>query len=460
LRRYTRTAAAAKPEFQGFIAKFLICRRKTAADRHRNRSASGSNPDLFASPADTSHTNFCDGVEAPEAIPERLKQEVTHCWEDTMNEATRIRPAAGELGASGEQYQNLHEFVRKARANLNQNAWDYIVGAAETETTMRRNRMALDEIAFRPRVLRNVAKVDASVEVFGRKLRLPVMLAPVGALEIFDPAGAAASVARGAGTFGAAHMLSSVSEPGLEKVAEAAPGALRIYQLYVRGDDNFVEDCVSRAIANGYTAFCLTVDTAHYSRRERDIAKRYVRESRIRATGGDFQKGLEWRTVKLIKDKYKIPLVIKGIATAEDAAIALDHGVEWIYVSNHGGRQLDHGRGAMHVLPEIVSAVAGRAKIMVDGSFCRGSDIVKAIAMGADLVGIGRLQCWALAAAGEAGIVRMLELLEDEVIRSLGLLGVTKFAELDKSYLHAATPTNLPHVFSAFPLLEIEPYRY
>jgi isopentenyl diphosphate isomerase/L-lactate dehydrogenase-like FMN-dependent dehydrogenase len=126
-----------------------------------------------------------------------------------MNEATRIRPGtAAELGASGEEFQNLHEFVRKARANLNQNAWDYIVGAAETETTMRRNRMALDEIAFRPRVLRNVAKVDASVEVFGRKLRLPVMLAPVGALEIFDPGGAAA-VARGADTFGAAHMLSS-----------------------------------------------------------------------------------------------------------------------------------------------------------------------------------------------------------------------------------------------------------
>ena len=377
-----------------------------------------------------------------------------------MNEAPRIRPAAtAELGASTEEFQNLHEFVRKARANLNQNAWDYIVGAAETETTMRRNRMALDEIAFRPRVLRNVAKVDASVERFGRKLRLPVVLAPVGALEIFDP-GSAASVARGAGTFGAAHMLSSVSEPGLEKVAEAAPDALRMYQLYVRGDDAFVEDCVGRAIAGGYAAFCLTVDTAHYSRRERDIAKRYVRESRLRATGGDFQKGLEWRTVKLIKDKFRIPLVIKGIATAEDAALAVDHGVDWIYVSNHGGRQLDHGRGSMQVLPEVVSAVAGRAKIMVDGSFCRGSDIVKAIAMGADLVGIGRLQCWALAANGEAGILRMLELLEDEVIRSLGLLGVRNFAELDKSYLHAATATNPPHVFSAFPLLEIDPYRY
>ena len=376
-----------------------------------------------------------------------------------MNEA--IRPARNvELGASGEEFQNLHEFIRKARANLNQNAWDYIVGAAETETTMRRNRMALDEIAFRPQVLRNVAKVDASVERFGRKMRLPVMLAPVGALEIFDPKGAAASVTRGVGRFGAAHMLSSVSEPGLEKVAEAAPDAVRLFQLYVRGDDAFVEDHVSRAVANGYAAFCLTVDTAHYSRRERDIAKRYVRESRLRSTGGDFQKGLEWRTVKLIKDKYKIPLVLKGIATSEDAAIALDHGVEWIYVSNHGGRQLDHGRGAMHVLPEIVDAVKGRAKIMVDGGFCRGSDVVKAIAAGADIVGIGRMQCWALAAAGEAGVHRMLELLEDEVIRSLGLLGATSFAEVNKSMLHPATATNAPSVFSAFPLLEIEPYRY
>lgn len=376
-----------------------------------------------------------------------------------MNDGTPIQPMAAELGASGEEYQNLHEFIRKARSNLNQNAWDYIVGAAETETTMRRNRMALDEIAFRPRVLRNVTKVDASVELFGRKLRLPVVLAPVGALETFDP-GAGAAVARAAGSFGAAHMLSSVSEPGLEEVAEAAPNALRMYQLYVRGGDAFVEDCVSRAIERGYAAFCLTVDTAHYSRRERDIAKRYVRASRVRATGGDFQKGLDWRTVKLIKDKFRIPLAIKGIATAEDAAIALDHGVEWIYVSNHGGRQLDHGRGAMQVLPEIVAAVAGRAKIMVDGSFCRGTDIVKAIAMGADLVGIGRLQCWALAAAGEAGVVRMLELLEDEVMRCLGLLGVTSFAELNKSYVHQATPTNLPHVLSAFPLLDIEPYRY
>lgn len=377
-----------------------------------------------------------------------------------MNEAPRIRPERNvELGASNEPFQNLHEFVRKARANLNQNAWDYIVGAAETETTMRRNRMALDEIAFRPRVLRDVRQVDGGVDQFGRRMRLPVVLAPVGALEIFDPDGAA-SVARAAGTFGAAHMLSSVSEPGLENTAEAAPDALRLYQLYVRGDDAFVADVVSRAEKNAYAAFCLTVDTAHYSRRERDIAKRYVRESRLRATGGDYQKGLEWRTVKMIKDKFKIPLILKGIATAEDAEIAVDHGVEWIYVSNHGGRQLDHGLGAMHVLPEIVQAVKGRAKIMVDGGFCRGTDIVKAIAAGADIVGIGRLQCWALAAAGEAGVVRMLELLEDEVLRCLGLLGATSFAEVNPSCLHPATATNPPSVFSAFPLFDHEPYRY
>src|SRR5262249_45256351 len=154
--------------------------------------------------------------------------------------------------------------------------------------------------------------------------------------------------------------------------------------------------------------------------------------------------------VKRIKSKFDIPLILKGIATAEDARIALDHGVDWIYVSNHGGRQLDHGRGTMDVLPEIAGAVAGRAGIIVDGGFARGSDIVKAIAAGANLVGLGRLQCYALAAGGQKTLVRMLEILEDEVLRCLGLVGVTKFAELNGSYLHAATPVAAPHVLSAF----------
>ena len=370
------------------------------------------------------------------------------------DEAALLRDASNNFA-----YFNLHEVVARARANLNQNAWDYIAGGVETETTLRRNRMALDLIAFRPRVLRDVSKVDATAQVLGRKLRLPLMLCPVGSLESFHPEGAD-PVVKAAGEFGIAHMLSSVCDPGLEAVAESAPDALRIFQLYVRGDEAWVDDHVERAIANKYTAFCLTVDTAHYSRRERDISKRHITGGRRRATGRDFQMALDWRTVDRIKKKFKIPLAIKGIATAEDAKLCLDHGVDIVYVSNHGGRQLDHGRGSMDVLPEVAEAVGGRAMIIVDGGFYRGSDVVKAIAMGASLVGLGRMQCYALAAGGQPAIVRMLELMEDEITRSLGLLGVTGYGKLDHSYLHAAQPANAPGVFSAFPLWDHQPYRY
>jgi isopentenyl diphosphate isomerase/L-lactate dehydrogenase-like FMN-dependent dehydrogenase len=376
-----------------------------------------------------------------------------------MQERTTTPPSVHDATTAPSDLLNLHEIVANARQNLNQNDWDYIVGGVESETTLRRNRMALDTIAFRPRVLRDVSKVDASVTQFGRKLRLPVVFAPVGSLESFHTGGAE-SVVRGAEEFGCAHMLSSVCEPGLEELAKVAPNALRFYQLYVRGDAAWVDDHVERAIASGYSAFALTVDTAHYSRRERDIAKRFVTAGRRRVQNRGAQASLDWRTVERIKGKFKIPLAIKGVATAEDARIAVEHGVDWVYVSNHGGRQLDHGRGSMDVLPEVVDAVAGRAKVLVDGSICRGSDIVKAIATGADLVGIGRMQCYALACGGQAGIVRLLELLEDEVQRTLGLLGVNRFADLNRSYLHAAAPANVPHVLSAFPLLRIEDYRY
>src|SRR6201996_9078758 len=305
-------------------------------------------------------------------------------------------PVIDEAGASRQaadtpQFVNLHEIVAKARANLNQNDWDYIVGGTETETTLRRNRMALDSIAFRPRVLRDVSKVDTSTEILGRKLRLPIVLCPVGSLESFHDEGAA-PVVRAAGEFGCAHMLSSVCDPGLEDVAKAAPDALRMFQLYVRGDAAWVDDHVARAIESKYGAFCLTVDTAHYSRRERDIAKRHITGGRRRSSGREYQAALDWKTVDLIKSKYKIPLAIKGVATAEDAKLCLEHGVEYVYVSNHGGRQLDHGRGSADVLPEVVEAVAGRAKVIVDGGFYRGTDVVKAIAMGASLVGLGRMQ--------------------------------------------------------------------
>ncbi|MET0850784.1 MAG: alpha-hydroxy acid oxidase [Candidatus Rokuibacteriota bacterium] len=351
-----------------------------------------------------------------------------------------------------DRFQTLSELVKAARLNLAPGPWDYLIGGAETETTLRRNRQALDSVAFRPRVLRNVSKVDTSSSFFGRPMRIPVMVAPVGSVESFTPGGGA-TVARATAEFGIAQMLSSVCNPGLEATAAAADN-FRIFQLYVRGDDAWVDDHVRRAKDNGYAAFCLTVDTASYSRRERDLMRRFIKPWRVRATGMDFQAALSWDHVKRFKDTHDIPLILKGIATAEDAEMACAHGVDGVYVSNHGGRQLDHGRGTLDVLPEVVRAVAGRATIIVDGSFVRGTDVVKAITLGAHCVGIGRLACIGVAAAAEAGLVRVLELLEDEIRICLALLGADRLAALDASYLHPATPVVRPHATSAFPLIE------
>jgi len=351
-----------------------------------------------------------------------------------------------------ERFQTLHEIVKAARQNLEPGPWDYLIGGAESETTLRRNRQALDSIAFRPRVLRDVSRIDCTSALFGRAVRLPVLVAPVGSIETFTPGGGA-TAAKAAAEFGIPLMLSSVCNPGLEAVAAAADG-FRMFQLYVRGDDGWVDDHVRRAVEHGYAAFCLTVDTAVYGRRERDLARRFVKPWRVRATGFDYQAGLTWDHVKRFKDTHAIPLILKGIATAEDAALACDLGVDGLYVSNHGGRQLDHGRGTTEALPEVVAAVGGRATIIVDGGFLRGTDIVKAVALGAAAVGIGRLACVGLAAAGQAGLVRVLELLEEEIRICLGLLGVERLAQLDRSHLHPATPVALPHATSAFPLLD------
>ena len=176
---------------------------------------------------------------------------------------------------------------------------------------------------------------------------------------------------------------------------------------------------------------------------------------RQRASGHDFQAAFSWDNIKRFKDTHTIPLILKGIATAEDAALACEHGVDVVYVSNHGGRQLDHGRGSTDVLPEVVQAVAGRARVIVDGAFQRGSDVVKAMALGADLVGMGRMPCIGLAAAGAAGCVRVMELLEDEIRIAMALLGVARWKELDGSYLHQGAPVvAVPRITSAFPLLD------
>lgn len=372
-----------------------------------------------------------------------------------------IEPEA--LAEAQTKYLALHEFVKAAKNRLDANMWDYLVGATETETTMRRNRMGIDALALRPRVLRDVSRIDSTSSLLGKPIRLPVMLAPVGGLE-FMAVGANGAVTAGeaASAFGVPIMLSSVSKPGLEQVAAATPG-MKIYQLYVRGDAGFIEDSIQRAKAHGYDAFCLTVDTAIYSRRERDIVRRFAKPWRATATGDAqrFQAALNWDDVKRIKDQHPdLTLILKGIATAEDALTAVQHGVEVVYVSNHGGRQLDAGRGSIEVLPEVVQAVGGRAKVWVDGGFSRGTDVVKALCLGAECVGLGRLYCYALAADGAAGVVRLLEILENEIRSALGLLGVTALDQLGPGFVHAAIPTNMPHVHSAFPLLRLDDSGY
>ena len=366
-------------------------------------------------------------------------------------------------GSLEERFQNLHEFVTQARTNLNRNNWDYLIGGSETETTLARNRAALDAWGFRPRVLRDVSNVDCSRTFLGKKLRIPVLCSAVGGLEVFEPGGGA-TVAAATREFGNGMILSSGAHPGLEKTADASGDAFKIFQLYVRGDADWVDDHVRRAIDNGYDAFCFTIDTDSHSRRERDIAKRHQRR-RTRISPADekariYQARFNWRDIERIKRNFDIPIVLKGIGTAEDAKLALEYGADCVYVSNHGGRQLDQGVGSIDVLPEVVEAVDGRARVMVDGGIYRGTDVIKALILGADVVSVGRLYIYGLAAAGGPGVVRLFEILEDEIRICLSLLGVNGYHELDKSYIRPARQVVTPHVHSVFPHLNLPRETY
>jgi glycolate oxidase len=345
-------------------------------------------------------------------------------------------------------YITNDEIVLDARRRLHQGAWDYATGGAESETTMRRNRAAFDRIAFRPRILVDVSHVDPSTTFMGHKLRMPVLLAPIGSLQVFDPEGAVAS-SRAAAEFGIIHVVSSVTEPSLEETA-ACTTAPKIFQLYVHGDTQWTKDILKRVKDSGYAALCLTVDVAHYSRRERVMVSRWAQPTRRNPPDPRWRGGVTWEIMDQIKEIGGLPFMLKGVQTAEDAELAVQHGVDVIWVSNHGGRQPDHGLGTMDTLPEILQAVGGRARIVLDGGVLRGSDIVKAVAMGVDAVAIGKLQAWSLAAGGTAGCVRMLEILEDEMICAMGNIGVTQTSQLGANYLTKGDVVTQPHEMSAW----------
>ena len=370
-------------------------------------------------------------------------------------------------------FTTLQEMLLIAHGKMEPALWDFINGGTESEVTLRRNRHGLDRLAFRPRVLSDVARIDTSTTFLGHKLALPVMMAPVGSLALIDPA-AAVSVAGACKTSGSLLIYSTFADPPLDVVRAKVDHPL-ILGLYVRGDLAWLDQAVDEAKAARCVAITVVTEAPYYSRRERDLINRfrsrgsksgtYAATQKVLREGGPSEAvaaaearmitaRLTWKTIERIRQRSSLPVILKGIATGEDARLAVEYGASAVYISNHGGRQLDCGRGCIEVLPEIVDAVAGRADVIMDGGIYRGSDVLKAIALGAKAVCIGRLQCWALAAGGEAGLVQMMEILEEEIIITMGLLGVTKLSDLGRRHLYETDALDPPHIFNPFPVVK------
>jgi isopentenyl diphosphate isomerase/L-lactate dehydrogenase-like FMN-dependent dehydrogenase len=326
-----------------------------------------------------------------------------------------------------------------ARAALPREIWEYVSGGSGTEATLRANRAALDALRFVPRVGRDVSAVSAATTVLGMELAAPVLLAPIGTIGLFD-AGGAATCARAAARAGSAAFVSILAVPALEEVAGAADAPL-IFQHYTRGTREWSLELFRRAEAAGYRALCITLDSPVDGIRERELRNRFDRgaaQDRPNLGGSDrreLQAALSWSELAWLAGQTALPLILKGITHPDDAALAVEAGASAIVVSNHGGRQLDHLPGTIDVLPAVVEAVGDRVEVLVDGGFVRGADVVKALALGARAVLIGKAACFALAAGGEDALAGTLERLRVEVERNLALLGVTAPEALTPAYV-------------------------
>jgi 4-hydroxymandelate oxidase len=342
---------------------------------------------------------------------------------------------------------NVEEFEAAARDCLDPSVYDYYAGGAEDEVTVRTNREAFQNLRLRYRVLVDVSRVDLETRLLATPLALPVILAPTALHRLAHPEGERAT-ARAAASSRTLMTLSTVSSVPLEEVAAAAPAGARWFQLYCYDDREETAALVERAHRAGYRALVLTVDAPILGRRERDVRNRFAvpdglaahPPAKPRAESGQWplssligQPSLDWNDVAWIRSLSPLPLVVKGIVRGDDALRALDAGAEAIWVSNHGGRQLDTAIPTAEALPEVVAAVAGRAPIVVDGGIRRGTDVLKALALGASAAAIGRPQLWGLAAAGEEGVARILAALSDELALAMALAGCPEISKIDRS---------------------------
>ena len=332
---------------------------------------------------------------------------------------------------------NVWDYERLAEERLDANALAYFAGGAGDEVTLRENVDAFRRLTLRPRVLVDVTNVSTATSVLGTEIALPVLVAPLAMQRIAHPEGELAT-ARAAAAAGTIMCLSSAATARPAEVAAAAPGAPRWYQVYVFSDRSITVDLVEEASAAGFSALVLTVDVPYLGRRERDLRIDFKIPEGITPTGdlfgGAFDTSLSWRDLEWLSG-YGLPLVVKGLMTAEDARLACEHGAAAIVVSNHGGRQLDGVAASIDVLAEVVEAADGRAEVLLDGGVRRGTDVLKALALGARAVLIGRAMVWGLAADGEAGVRHVLKLLRAEIELGLPLLGCCSPADVTRAHV-------------------------
>ena len=347
---------------------------------------------------------------------------------------------------------SLYDYEARAKPMLSHNNWEFIEAGAMDEITTARNRSAFESLTLRPRFMRNIIERKIATTVLGQDISFPVMISPTDGHGMAHP-DAECATARGAGMSNTLMMCSTSSHCSLEEIAEAATGPLW-FQLSHRGYD-FTENLVRRAEAAGYKAIVLTVDAPIPTPKERDIRNRFVRPGELgnfrehqshlaedgtsaSTTYGDIPlpPPLTWRELDWLRSLTGLPLVLKGVGTAEDARLAVEHGVNGIFVSTHGGRRMDTTMSSIEALPEIVAATGGKAEVYVDSGVRRGSDVLKALALGATAVAVGRPLYWGLAVNGAEGVHHILELLREEFNRAMAYCGQNSVDDLEDRLLN------------------------
>ncbi len=331
---------------------------------------------------------------------------------------------------------NVIDYEILAQARMESGAWNYYQSGSDDEVTLRDNHAAFERIRLRPRMLVDVRTCDMRTTMLGTPVRMPILIAPTAFHCLAHPEGECAT-AQAAGRAGALMVVSTSSTRSLEDIAKVAGGPLW-FQLYVH-DYQSAEELVHRATAAGYRALVVTVDSPRWGHKERAIRNRFRLPSSIyKANFTDEEAAkkdvrVTWESLSWLRSLTSLPILLKGILTAEDTILAVEHGVDGIIVSNHGGRQLDSVSASIEALPEVVEVVEGRCEVYLDGGIRRGTDILKALALGARAVLVGRPILWGLAVNGAEGVEHVLELLRTELELAMALAGRPTLNSIDRS---------------------------